>query len=71
MTVKISKRPNNMQKLVNHFAKSVRWPQLLDGPIEPIPGPTLPREEADAVIDDIKSNPVEDNVNAVIIKINI
>ena len=59
-----------MQKLVNHFAISVRWPQLFIGPIEPRPGPIFPIAEAEAVNDVIKSNPVVDKNRAVNIKIN-
>ena len=69
ITVKISKRPNNMQKLVNHLAKSVRCPQLSDGPIPPSPGPIFPMAEAAAVKDVIKSRPVVDKIIAV--RINI
>ena len=54
ITVKISKRPNNIQKLVNHLAKSVRCPQLPVGPIAPRPGPIFPMAEAEAVKDVIK-----------------
>ena len=71
MTVKISKRPNNIQKQVNHLAKSVRFPQLSDGPIAPSPGPIFPIAEAAAVKDVIKSRPVVDKINAVKINIKI
>ena len=70
ITVKISKRPNNIQKLVNHLAKSVRYPQFSDGPIAPRPGPIFPMAEAEAVKDVIKSNPVVDKTRAVKMKMN-
>ena len=60
-----------MQKLVSHFAKSVKCPQLSDGPIAPSPGPILPIAAADAVKEVSRSNPVIDKKTAVNTKINI
>ena len=45
-----------MQKLVNHFANSVKCPQLLVGPILPSPGPILPIADADADNADVNSD---------------
>ncbi len=60
-----------MQKLVSHFAESVKWPQLSVGPILPNPGPIFPIAEADAVKAVSTSKPVKDNTIAVNTKINI
>ena len=70
-TVNISNLPSSIQKLVSHFAKSVRCPQLPEGPIEPNPGPILPIADADAVKAVSTSNPVKDKKIAVNTKINI
>ena len=71
MTVNISKRPNNMQNVVNNLVKAIKEPQSLDGPIVHSPGPIFPIDEADIDNDDIISNPFRDinNVQATNIKI--
>ena len=56
---------------MSHFAKSVKCPQLSDGPIVPSPGPILPIAAADAVKAVSRSNPVKDKKTAVNTKINI
>jgi hypothetical protein len=71
ITVNISNLPSNIQKLVSHFAKSDRCPQLSVGPMEPNPGPTLPIADAEAVKAEVTSKPVIDNTIAVKTKITI
>ena len=60
-----------MQKLISHFAKSVKCPQLLVGPIAPKPGPILPIADAEAVKAVVKSKPVVDKIIAVNPKMNM
>jgi len=60
-----------MQKLVSHFAKSVKCPQLSDGPIAPSPGPILPIADADVDNAVVTSKPVIDNTIAVKTNMNI
>ena len=71
ITVNISKRPNNMQNVVNNLVKAFKELQSLVGPIAPNPGPIFPIEAADIDNDDIISNPFRDinNVQATNIKI--
>ena len=60
-----------MVKEDTHFAKSVRWAQLFDGPIEPRPGPIFPMAEAAAVNDVSTSKPVIEKITDVITNIKI
>ena len=71
MIVKISKRPNIIQKLVKYLAKTLSPPQLSAGPTPASPGPILPIEAADAERAVIKSKPVADKSRDVTIKIKI
>ena len=70
-TVKISNLPSNIQKQTNHLTNDGICPQLSEGPTSPNAGPIFPMAEAAADKDVTKSNPVEDIIKAVIIKINI
>ena len=50
-----------MQKEDIHFAGDGRCPQLSVGPIDPKPGPILPKDEAAAVKEVIISEPKQAN----------
>ena len=60
-----------MQKEDIHFAGDGRCPQLSVGPIDPKPGPILPKDEADALKEVIISEPQQANNIEAIIKIKI
>ena len=55
MTVKISRRPNNIRNTENNFNSFGKKAQLSVGPISPNPGPILPIAEAAVDNEVIKS----------------
>ena len=70
-TVNNSNLPINIKKEQNHFAAEDKCAKLSTGLTEPIAGPILPKEDADAPRADKKSNPKNVNTTEDIININI
>ena len=71
MIVYISKRPKNIQIIINKRAKGVSTAKELRGPTNFKPGPTFPRAEATAENELIKSKPLEVRKKITITKIVI
>ena len=60
MTVKISKRPMSINKLISHFPASGMLFQVLAGPKFPKAGPMLPSAETEQPMASMKSIPIAD-----------